>query len=399
MSMMPSQIAVTRSVTLMCLVVLALPSNTKTFAEWNLWTRWKQAALRRVSLKASTASAFLGQKARRLAAEGPTASSVTPSEEAAASAAMHTLQNGTLDTDEVSRTDTELPVGKQQEREADSDPPRNKPVQNQACSKYAAEVQAWAERVVVGLGMCPWAVKAQRGGLLRYVTCEGKKPSDVRRLISIEADNLTKKHTLPLTSTLVVCPHVAAWKDFVAFDEWVERFASWETRNHGEKVALVAFHPKFLAISDKNVFTEDFEVGTLVMSHYWHHRKSGGQKKRKSVDMLPATITDTSSLGARKVRLRLHKRNKTDDGAEQEDEDVQDVHIDWLAQHPDAPLPHSLIHASPHPTVHLIRFADLEAASTPSKEDAMIHRIRSQNARRVRELGWEFFRKLAHEPK
>merc|ERR1712139_607685 len=130
------------------------------------------------------------------------------------------------------------------------------------------------------MGLCPWAVRANKSGLLRYVTCDGCNPSDVARLIRQEADSLTSRGAAPLSSTLIVCPHVAAWRDFGVFNEWV--FTEWdergngfpelETSNAGEKVVLVGFHPGFFKL-----YMEDVEVGTPVMSHFqWHRETSVG---------------------------------------------------------------------------------------------------------------------------
>jgi hypothetical protein len=46
-------------------------------------------------------------------------------------------------------------------------------------SKICAEVRAWVLKVPIGLGLCPWAVKSQRKGFVRIVTCESDLSSDV----------------------------------------------------------------------------------------------------------------------------------------------------------------------------------------------------------------------------
>ena len=41
------------------------------------------------------------------------------------------------------------------------------------------KIRAWVLKVPIGLGLCPWAVKSQRKGFVRIVTCESDLSSDV----------------------------------------------------------------------------------------------------------------------------------------------------------------------------------------------------------------------------
>eukprot|EP00746_Dinoflagellata_sp_MGD_P040840 gnl/MRDRNA2_/MRDRNA2_19864_c0_seq1.p1 gnl/MRDRNA2_/MRDRNA2_19864_c0~~gnl/MRDRNA2_/MRDRNA2_19864_c0_seq1.p1 ORF type:complete len:535 (+),score=97.05 gnl/MRDRNA2_/MRDRNA2_19864_c0_seq1:313-1917(+) len=364
-----------------------------------------------VSVAAEHASVAAATTRRLATVEGATTAMTEAPSAAAAKLAADTVSDAAArsswevaaEIKEVPRKGTEIKAteGEERRRVTQNEPPCGKPLPIQGRCKYEREVRSWAERVVIGLGLCPWAMKAQKDELLRYVTCEGDKPSDVARLISMEADSLTSTDASPLSSTLIICPHVVAWNDFNNFAAWVNRGEKFgpelETRNVGEKVVLVAFHPKHLQL-----YLEDLEIGTVVMSHY--RRDLGTSGAVKSIEMLPATVTDSSAFeSAQRVRVRFHKSNHTKDGAE------QDVPLDWLGQHPDAPLPHNLMHQAPFPTVHLIRDADLKLSSkdlldwdkvsawNAGKYDK-VHKMRTRNTKKVRQVGFEYFRKVGSEP-
>jgi len=238
----------------------------------------------------------------------------------------------------------------------------------QRCT-YAAQVQSWTDRIPIGLGLCPWAGKSRSQGRLRYVTCEGNDPSCVAQMVLAEAEILNCADAVSLSSTLIVCPHVAAWKDFQIFDAWVTTGFKTESECIGfdEKITLVSFHPDFLRWRG---LPEGVEVGTIVQS-YW------GTAGRKSFETSPATIIETQScvFGMQKVKVRF------DDGSEQY------VPIDWFAKSVNglgAPLPDNAMHRAPHPTVHLIRNKDLAALCMRD-----VSRVKRRNAQRMMNLGWE----------
>lgn len=237
--------------------------------------------------------------------------------------------------------------------------------------EYAARVQSWSDRVPIGFGLCPWAGTARSRGCLRYVTCDGDVPVDVATCMLKEAELLTSVDVAPLSTTLIVCPHVTAWKDFNVFDDWVrsgsnERF---QEGILGEAITLVAFHPEFLRWYG---LPEDVEVGSVVQSHWV------GMAGSKSADTLSATILETRSpiFGMHKLKVRFHG-----------DIGEQYVPIDWFADSAGgarAPLPENAMHRAPHPTVHLIRNEDLKTLCIRD-----ISRVKRQNATRMMKLGWE----------
>ena len=223
-------------------------------------------------------------------------------------------------------------------------------------TEYALQVQQWAVRVPIGLGLCPWAGKAHYQGRLRFVTCTGNAPADVIRVIAREAAILTGADAPPLSSTLVVCPHVAAWKEFGAFEDWVRSGINEEStegegestrtgESIGELLSFVPFHPEFVRWRG---LPEGIGVGSVVNS-YW------GAFGRKSARTAPATVVDAGNkvFGRRKVKVRFHE-------SVEGRPDEQFVPIGWFDHTLSGlPLPDNAMHRAPYPTIHLIRNKDL----------------------------------------
>lgn len=225
-----------------------------------------------------------------------------------------------------------------------------------SCDEYSIKVKAWAERVPIGLGLCPWAIKHQKR--LKYVTCDAGE--DVPTIIRAEGELLIQ----PWNSTLVVCPHVLEWsKDFEVFDKFVKDLGK-ETDIFA-KVTLVSFHPEFLRWRG---LPEDLTVGSVVLSH---RGLSGFQK---SMEMFSATVLETSNamFGRRKIKVRFH-----------DDQKEQYVPTDWLNV-VGPPLPDNLMHQAPYPTIHLIRNDDL---GTMCVRD--VSRVKRKNAQRMMKLTCE----------
>lgn len=234
-------------------------------------------------------------------------------------------------------------------------------------TEHARQVQSWAVRVPIGLGLCPWAGKAHFQGRLRYVTCAESSPADAAQLVAAEAAVLTGSEVAPLSSSLVVCPHVTGWQEFTSFEDWV---AGLEKSCEG--LTLVPFHPDFLRWCG---LPDGVGVGSVVVTHW------GDDESTKSVGTAPATIIDSGDrnpFGMRKVLVRFHESL---DGRTPE----QFVPIDWLVHsHRGAPLPDNGMHQAPHPTIHLIRSADLASLTLCD-----VSRVKRQNAQRMLKLGWE----------
>ena len=242
----------------------------------------------------------------------------------------------------------------------------------QECAdEYTAEVQQWAQHIPIGLGLCPWAIKSQKQGRIKYVTCEGSTSSVVGNMIVSEAKLLCEKDVLPLSTTLIVCPFVSDWNDnFHSFDNFVKDFQQQLERFNSfnsiamEQITLVPFHPNFVRWRG---LPKDVSIGSKVRTH------RGMAGFSKSIDVFPATIIEPncSTFGARKVKVQFE-----DDGKHQY------VPIDWLDLDTDGQLgdvlPDNAMHQAPYATIHLIRNEDLGSLCARD-----VSRVKRKNAMRM----------------
>ena len=248
-------------------------------------------------------------------------------------------------------------------------------------SEHACKVKEWVERIPIGLGFCPWAIKSNIAKRLRYVTCFGTNPSSVANMVLMETGILTESNVPSLSSTLIACPNIETWNDnFEAFDEWIRNGLKHEISNNAyksllESLTLVAFHPNFLRWKG---LPPCIDVGSKVHSHY-------GMIGKKSIDKVSATIVETRNgvFGLRKVKVRF---NNDDDDKDDRRRQEQYVPIDWLElteYEEGEPLPDNMMHQAPYPTIHLINNMDL--VKIPIRE---ISRVKRKNACRFMKLGW-----------
>ncbi len=85
-----------------------------------------------------------------------------------------------------------------------------------APSHALAACQAWVDRVVVGLNLCPFAAAPLRGGEVRWVECASDDPGDVLAAALDAAGDLVTGEPEPHATTIVVLTH--ALPDFL--DYW-----------------------------------------------------------------------------------------------------------------------------------------------------------------------------------
>ena len=266
-------------------------------------------------------------------------------------------------------------------------------------TEYARDVRSWVIKVPIGLGLCPWAGTSYKRGLLRIATCGGGSPVGVAQVLEDEIklllDSTTGATIPPLSTTLLICPHVKAWAEFQPFDDFIRSVASNnETTIPSEildHVTLVAFHPKFVRW---HALPDGIGIGSIVQSHW-------GIFGKKSVRTATATIIETNNnaFGLRKVKVRFHDVDLILGGCDTTNNRNQEqfVPTDWIdfsdenvalssAAVPSTPLPlpDNVMHRSPYPTIHIIVNRDL--ASLCIRD---ISRVKRMNAQRMAKLGWD----------
>ncbi|CAE8607242.1 unnamed protein product, partial [Polarella glacialis] len=234
-----------------------------------------------------------------------------------------------------------------------------------AACPYAAAVRAWTERVVIGAGLCPWAAKSSASGRLEVVTCCANSTAEALKFFLSEAARLAHASTAALQTTLVVCPHVEAWRDFARFEDWEEvddgvtfvefRQLQRRLKTLSSKVSFVTFHPAFLRWRS---LPPGLGVGSQILAHYASCPGPAGSRRSDEPKMATILSMDPRIVGVRHAALRFS-------GEMDQLRDLEQiVPVDWLV--PDAPwgppLPDNDMHRAPYPSLHIIRAADLKLA-------------------------------------
>jgi hypothetical protein len=107
-----------------------------------------------------------------------------------------------------------------------------------------AQVRRWLEEVVIGLGLCPFAVAPWRTGSVRIVISDARTRRCLLSDLHGELMRLDAESPQTLETTLVAAPHLL--RDFGAFNEFldlaeglIEQFG-W--RGHYQ---IASFHPDY----------------------------------------------------------------------------------------------------------------------------------------------------------
>jgi hypothetical protein len=88
-----------------------------------------------------------------------------------------------------------------------------------------------------------------------------------------------------------------------------------------QQVTLVSFHPQFLRWRG---LAAGIQVGSMVQSH----KGIAGGFSKKSIDVFPATVLETSNpvFGQCRIKVRFHRADDDDDVKTKE----QYVPVDWI---------------------------------------------------------------------
>ena len=81
------------------------------------------------------------------------------------------------------------------------------------------DTQAWLERAVVGLNLCPFAKAVMAKGQVRYVVTESSNPEQVLLLLKSEMQTLVDADPNTLDTTLLSAPYLRP--DFLDFNEFL----------------------------------------------------------------------------------------------------------------------------------------------------------------------------------
>ncbi|MFM7801388.1 MAG: DUF1415 domain-containing protein [Limnohabitans sp.] len=107
-----------------------------------------------------------------------------------------------------------------------------------------ADTQAWVERAVIGLNLCPFAKAVVSKQQVRYVVSMDSEPEQVLKILQAEMQHLLDTDAAVLDTTLLIAPKLLP--DFLAFNEFLFDCDSVLMSMGLQGVLQIAdFHPRF----------------------------------------------------------------------------------------------------------------------------------------------------------
>ena len=107
-----------------------------------------------------------------------------------------------------------------------------------------ADTQAWVEKAVIGLNLCPFAKAVVTKKQVRYVVCMDSEAEQVLKILQAEMQHLVDTDATELDTTLLIAPHLLP--DFLDFNEFLFDCDSVLVSMELEGVLQMAdFHPRY----------------------------------------------------------------------------------------------------------------------------------------------------------
>ena len=106
------------------------------------------------------------------------------------------------------------------------------------------QTQAWFERAVIGLNLCPFAKAVHVRGQIRWVECEAREPEALLATLVAELQTLAAADPAQIDTTVLVHPQVLT--DFLDFNDFLDLADSAlaELGLEGE-LQIASFHPAY----------------------------------------------------------------------------------------------------------------------------------------------------------
>lgn len=118
------------------------------------------------------------------------------------------------------------------------------PVEPATPEHAAAEVRAWVDRAVIGLGLCPFAKAVQVKGLVRYVVTAAADAATLRQVLVDELRRLRDAAEDEIETTLLIHPRVL--RDFRDYNDFLDVADAALSEQELDGVLQVAsFHPDY----------------------------------------------------------------------------------------------------------------------------------------------------------
>jgi uncharacterized protein len=106
------------------------------------------------------------------------------------------------------------------------------------------QTQAWLEKAVIGLNLCPFAKAVHTKNQIRWVCSAAQTPEDLLRELTHEMQVLASADPAAIDTTLLIHPQVL--NDFLDYNDFLELAdAALEELELDGVLQIAGFHPQF----------------------------------------------------------------------------------------------------------------------------------------------------------
>ncbi|MES2743450.1 MAG: DUF1415 domain-containing protein [Pseudomonadota bacterium] len=107
-----------------------------------------------------------------------------------------------------------------------------------------AATQAWLEKAVIGLNLCPFAKAVHVKQQIRYVVCDASTPEALLGVLMDELQALADADPERVDTTLLIHPQVLT--DFLDYNEFLDvADAALEDMELDGELQIASFHPRY----------------------------------------------------------------------------------------------------------------------------------------------------------
>lgn len=111
-------------------------------------------------------------------------------------------------------------------------------------AQFISDTQAWLEKAVIGLNLCPFAKAVVVKQQLRYVVCQASDPEAVLKVLAHELTHLAQADPEVLDTTLLIAPNLLP--EFLDFNEFLfDCDAVLQSLDLEGVLQMADFHPRY----------------------------------------------------------------------------------------------------------------------------------------------------------
>jgi hypothetical protein len=175
-----------------------------------------------------------------------------------------------------------------------------------SAERVIAATRDWLEKVVIGLGLCPFAASPYRRGLVRYRVSEQRSAEGLAEELEQELKHLAAVDPALCETSLLIHPHVLG--DFFDYNQFLDQAdAAVATLGLEGELQIASFHPAYQFAGSA---LDDVENGSNRSPYPMLHLLRESSVRRAIVTFPEvneigtrnmATLRDLGAVGLRKL--------------------------------------------------------------------------------------------------